>query len=178
MEWRGGGAGPSASSFARCTQIKQPQKKKKKIYPFLQLKNENKKEHLSSFSQQAQKKRPHILAGSSTRTVVQYSIGLTVTYPAPRTGDGVLTDRVRLRHDLHARELVVLEDVAVHLAGYAVLVVAHLVPAKANAGTLAAHDLVVPDDRRARAAVDACTDKTRNTRRQNETRYRKKINKK
>lgn len=109
-------------------------------------------------------------------TVVQYNsiTGITVTYPAPRTGDGVLTDRVRLRHDLHARVLVVLEGVAVHLAGYAVLVVAHLVPAETYAGTLAAHDLVVPDDCRARAAVDACTDNTTQKRRQNETRIAKK----
>lgn len=88
------------------------------------------------------------------------------TYLASLAGDGVLTDRLGLRHDLQAPVLVVLEDVAVHLAGYAVLVVAHLVPTEAHAGTLAAHDLVVADDRRARAAVNACTTTKK---RQNET---------
>ena len=42
-----------------------------------------------------------------------------------------------------------------HLASDAVLVVPDLVPAEAHAGALASDHLVVPDDRRAGAAVDA-----------------------
>lgn len=118
---------------------------------------ENKKQDRQSRKRQRreqQRTRRESRAGNLVKKLL-YMRDHDNTHLVPVPGDGVLADLVRLGHDLDAAALVVLEDVAVHLAGDAVLVLADLVAAEAHTGALAAHDLVVADGGAAGAGVDA-----------------------